>query len=212
MCELLALSCSRPARMAFALGVLAAHGAASGGTRDGWGVAFYHDRDVALFREPAAAGDSPLVRFLQTQAPGTKLAISHIRRATRGAISLPNTQPFAREVAGGMHVFAHNGDLPGIEQSAALAFDRYRPIGTTDSEHAFCALLERMSGVWASASAPPPVEMRLAAVAGFASADFVSAGLAAEGVAFCSTTGAFVSVWALEPASKIKKAKAIRIT
>ncbi|MBK9605789.1 MAG: class II glutamine amidotransferase [Betaproteobacteria bacterium] len=168
MCELLALSCSRKARMTFALGVLAAHGAASGRTRDGWGAAFYDDNDVALFREPAAAGDSPLIRFLQTQAPGTKLAISHIRRATRGAVSLPNTQPFAREVAGRMHVFAHNGDLPGIEQSATLALDRYRPIGTTDSEHAFCALLERMHGLWASASASPPVEMRLAVVAGFA--------------------------------------------
>lgn len=52
MCELLALSCSRKARMTFALGVLAAHGAASGRTRDGWGAAFYDDNDVALFASP----------------------------------------------------------------------------------------------------------------------------------------------------------------
>ncbi len=168
MCELLALSCSRAIRMTFSLSVLAAHGAAGGTTRDGWGAAFYHDADVAIFREPAAAGDSALVRFLQTQGPSTTLAISHIRRATRGAVSLANTQPFAREVAGRMHVFAHNGDLPGIERSAGLAFGRYRPVGTTDSESAFCALLERVHGLWNPASSPPPIEQRLAAVAGFA--------------------------------------------
>jgi predicted glutamine amidotransferase len=168
MCELLALSCSRPARLTFSLSALAAHGAAGGRTRDGWGAAFYQDRDVALFREPTAAGDSPLVRFLQTQGPSTTLAISHIRRATRGAVSLANTQPFAREVAGRMHVFAHNGDLPDIEQFANLAFDRYRPVGTTDSEYAFCALLERVHGLWDSVSAPPPLDQRLAVMAEFA--------------------------------------------
>lgn len=43
-------------------------------------------------------------------------------------------------------MFAHSGDLPGIERSFNLAYDRYRPVGTSDSEHAFCALLERFIG------------------------------------------------------------------
>ena len=162
------MSSSRPARLTFSLETLAAHGAAGGRNRDGWGAAFYQDRDVALFREPRAAGDSPLIRFLESQGPSTTLAISHIRRATRGAISLSNTQPFARQLAGRMHVFAHNGDLPGIENSEALAFDRHRPVGTTDSEHAFCSLLERMNAVWISPSLPPNLDKRLAVIAGFA--------------------------------------------
>ena len=77
---------------------------------------------------------------VEAQGPSTTLAISHIRCATRWAVALSNTQPFARELAGRMHVFAHNGDLPGIERTGTLAFDRYRPVGTTNSEHAFCAL------------------------------------------------------------------------
>ena len=44
----------------------------------------------------------------------TDLAISHIRHAARGSLSLANTQPFTRELAGRSHVFAHNGDLPGV--------------------------------------------------------------------------------------------------
>jgi predicted glutamine amidotransferase len=169
MCELLALSSRWPARLTFSLETLAAHGAATGRNRDGWGAAFYQENDAAIFREPAAAGDSDLIRFIEKQGPSTTLAISHIRRATRGAVALSNTQPFARELAGRMHVFAHNGNLPGIEQSGNLAFDRYRPVGTTDSEHAFCALLERISRLWHSTSVPA-MEKRLAVVTQFAAA------------------------------------------
>ena len=55
MCELLALSSSRPARLTFSLRTLAARGGATGSAHDEWGVAFYQGLDVALFREPAAA-------------------------------------------------------------------------------------------------------------------------------------------------------------
>lgn len=135
---------------------------------DGWGVAFYQGEDVALFREPAAASDSALVRYLETQGPSTPLAISHIRHATRGTVALANTQPFVRELGGRTHVFAHNGDLPGIEGSAVLALGSYRPVGQTDSEHAFCALLARLRTLWDGAD-PPSLEARLSLLATFAS-------------------------------------------
>jgi glutamine amidotransferase len=67
-----------------------------------------------------------------------------------------------------MHVFAHNGDLPGIAESGNLAFELYRPVGATDSEHAFCALLQRMRGLWDATSGVPPVDARLAVVSQFA--------------------------------------------
>ena len=167
MCELLAMSSRRSTQLNFSLQTLAAHSAGAGTARDGWGVAFYQGNDAALFREPTAASDSPLVRFLQSQGPSTTLAISHIRHATRGALNLSNTQPFARELAGRMHVFAHNGNLVGIERAGNLAFDRYRPVGTTDSEHAFCALLERLHGLW-NRTLPPPLPERRAVIAEFA--------------------------------------------
>ncbi|MDI1342097.1 class II glutamine amidotransferase [Polaromonas sp.] len=95
MCELLALSTSGPARLTFSLHTLASRGGATGISRDGWGVAFYLGQDVALFREPLAAGDGPRVRYLETQGPSTHLAISHIRHATQDAVSFSNAQPGA---------------------------------------------------------------------------------------------------------------------
>ena len=164
MCELLGMSSRRPVQLTFSLEALASHSALPGHLRDGWGAAFYQDADVALFREPIAAIDSPLVRFLEHQGPSTALAVSHIRHATQGAVALSNTQPFLREMNGRVHVFAHNGDLPGIKHSGNLAYDRYTPVGTTDSEHAFCALLERLKCLSAS---PSPKE-QLSVLAGFA--------------------------------------------
>ena len=168
MCELLALSSSRPARLTFSLRTLAARGGAAGNTHDGWGVAFYQGQDVALFREPSAAGESALVHYLESQGPSTNLAISHIRRATHGAVQLSNTQPFVRELGGRTHVFAHNGHLPGIMSSAVLALGPYRPVGETDSEHAFCALLARLRLLWEEAN-PPSLDARLSLLAKFAS-------------------------------------------
>jgi glutamine amidotransferase len=167
MCELLALSMSQPARLTFSLHTLAARGGEGGTTRDGWGVAFYEGDDVALFREPAAAGNSALVRYLEAEGPSTTLAISHIRHATQGGVQLCNTQPFARELGGRMHVFAHNGHLPGIERDAAMTLGARRPVGQTDSEHAFCALLERLRPLWQDGQVPP-LDTRLSLLAEFA--------------------------------------------
>ncbi len=134
MRELVALSSSRLVNLTFSLETLAARGGAASSSHDGWGVAFYQGTDVALFREPAAAAESALVRFLEREGPATDLAISHIRHATQGGVSLANTQPFVRELGGRTHVFAHNGDLPSIYRSEALALGSYRPVGQTDSE------------------------------------------------------------------------------
>lgn len=167
MCELLALSTSQPVRLSLSLHTLASHGGTTGSTHDGWGVAFYQGKDVALFREPLAAADSALVRYLETQGPDTSLVISHIRHATRGTVQFSNTQPFIRELAGFTHAFAHNGDLPGIEESAILQRNSFRPAGETDSEHAFCVLLSRMRAIWEDTEVPS-LEARLSLLATFA--------------------------------------------
>lgn len=165
MCELLALSTSRPARLTFSLHTLASRGGLSGTTHDGWGVAFYQGEDVALFREPLAAEGSALVSYLENQGPSTNLAISHIRHATQGTVQFANTQPFIRELGGRTHVFAHNGDLPGIE--AALRLGANHPVGQTDSEYAFCVLLGRLQKLW-DAAALPQLDERGSMIAAFA--------------------------------------------
>jgi len=168
MCELLAVSSDPATRLTLSLSALASHSAPASGTRDGWGVAYYQGKDVALFREPGAADDSPLVRLLERNGPCTSLAISHIRHATQGEVSLANTQPFVREFAGTTHVFAHNGDLPGIRQCKVGPQDRYQPVGTTDSEHAFCVLLERLRAAVGLSTPQPPLRRRLEVIAAFA--------------------------------------------
>lgn len=168
MCELLAMSARHAAHLTVSLEALARHSGPACSTRDGWGAAFYQGHDVALFREPIAADDSALVRWLGQRGPATTLAIAHIRRATLGTVSLANTQPFVRELAGRAHVFAHNGHLPGIALSAGLVCQRYRPIGDTDSEHAFCALLERLHVLWGRTATPPSMQQRLGVVTQFA--------------------------------------------
>ncbi|HEY0887549.1 MAG TPA: class II glutamine amidotransferase, partial [Ramlibacter sp.] len=168
MCELLAVSTSRPARLTFSLHTLAARGSPTGGTRDGWGVAFYQGEDVALFREPGAAGDSALVRFLESHGPATGLAISHIRHATQGSVRLANTQPFVRQLGGRSHVFAHNGNLTGVEAAHGAGAGRWQPVGDTDSERAFCALLDRIEPLWTEPGAVPSLRARLSLLGDFA--------------------------------------------
>lgn len=167
MCELLAMSSSRPARLTFSLKTLASHSAKPGVAPDGWGVAFYDGLDVALFRQAAPAAGSRLVRFLETQGPQTQLAISHIRHATQGRVSLANTQPFSRTMAGRMHVFAHNGNLEGIRGAENMSLGSHLPVGETDSEWAFGLLLERLRPLWCR-GAPPTALDRHTVLADFA--------------------------------------------
>ncbi len=168
MCELFALSASLPVTAVFSLERFSRHGGLEGPHKDGWGVAHYEDGDVRLLKEPDCAAQSPWLRFIEAHPLRGDTLLAHIRKATRGGRTLANTQPFARELGGHMHVFAHNGDLPGIESANGFRLGRFRPVGVTDSEWAFCALLERLSEPWLDAAAPPPLDQRLAAVEAFA--------------------------------------------
>jgi len=78
---------------------------------------------------------------VQRYAIKSRIVISHIRRANRGRVCLENTHPFSRELWGRHWVFAHNGQLSGVKH---LPLGFYQPIGSTDSEHAFCWLLDHI--------------------------------------------------------------------
>ncbi|MGB5832209.1 MAG: class II glutamine amidotransferase [Thiohalocapsa sp.] len=170
MCELFAMSSRVPATLSFSLERLARHGGADGPHRDGWGVAFYEGPDCLLLREPRPASESSLMHFTERRGLRTRMALSHIRLATFGSRSLRNTQPFARELGGRMHLFAHNGDLPSLLDVPAAPGAAFRAIGDSDSERAFCGLLEQVAPLWRglSAEAVPPLAERMSAIAGHA--------------------------------------------
>src|SRR5690606_40590538 len=69
------------------------------------------------------------------------MVISHIRHANIGRVALENTNPFGREMWGLPWVYAHNGQLRGVKK---LPLSHYRPVGTTDSEHALCYILNQL--------------------------------------------------------------------
>jgi glutamine amidotransferase len=167
MCELFALSSLLPTRVSFSIAEFARHGGLTGPHKDGWGIAFYAENDVQIIRETIPAMVSDYVHCLKDYNFSSNLVISHIRLATQGKVKLKNTQPFSRELAGKMHVFAHNGDLKSLEKSQKIKLGRYRPLGETDSEYAFCFLMELMEELWTSEKRPE-LEARLEVVSYFA--------------------------------------------
>ena len=175
MCELFAMSSRTPAIVNYSLHTFAKHGGVTHSNKSGWGIAYFQDRDALLIREPKPAADSPWVDFIATQNLESATVIAHVRLATIGVPTLQNTHPFRRVLGGHVHVFAHNGTLKNLHASAVAQATDATPIGETDSELAFCLLLERMAPLWADPGATPSVEARLEAFAAFA-ADMMSFG------------------------------------
>jgi glutamine amidotransferase len=152
----------------YSLHAFAEHGGLLHPNKSGWGIAYHQGRDALLIKEPSPASDSPFVDFIATQPLASSCIIAHVRYATAGAPSFANTHPFIRELGGQMHVFAHNGGLADIWSRLPLADGSPRPIGETDSEHAFCVLLRRLAHLWRGEATPPPLADRFAVVAEFA--------------------------------------------
>jgi len=168
MCELFAMSSHSPATVTLSLSILAEHGGNTAPHRDGWGIAFYDETDVRVIKDTAGASHSKWVQFVEQQEIRSTLVSSHIRSATDGGIATKNTQPFVRELGGRMHVFAHNGHVPDIKRLNEYRSNSFRAVGDTDSEIAFCALLERIKPLWKDRDATPNIAARLEVVARFA--------------------------------------------
>src|ERR1043166_4899945 len=138
MCELLGMNCNVPTDIVFSFRGFRRRGGATGPHADGWGIAFYERRGCRLFHDPAPSAHSPMAHFIQGFPIKSKNVIAHIRKASRGSVCVENTHPFHRELWARSWVFAHNGLLRNIKRRPLKG---YQPIGTTDSEHAFCYML-----------------------------------------------------------------------
>jgi len=141
MCELLGMSANVPTDICFSLSELMKHGGDAGPHGDGWGIALYEGQGCRSFHDAVPGSDSKISTLLQTYPIKSHIVISHIRQANRGRVCLENTHPFMRELWGRYWTFAHNGELKGIKKQK-LSF--YHPVGTTDSEYAFCWLLDKI--------------------------------------------------------------------
>lgn len=139
MCELLGMSANVPTDICFSFSGLMRRGGCTGHHSDGWGIAFYEGRGCRTFHDPQPSADSEIARLISNYAIKSKVVISHIRKATHGKVCLENTHPFVRELWGRNWTFAHNGKLPGIKKRPLKHF---QPVGNTDSEYAFCWMLD----------------------------------------------------------------------
>lgn len=138
MCELLGMSANVPTDICFSFAGFLHRGGGTGPHRDGWGIAFYEEGGYREFRDPHPSVDSPIARLIRDYPIKSHIVISHIRQANVGQVRLANTHPFTREMWGLPWCYAHNGQLEGWQE---LPLGVSRPIGSTDSEHAFCYLM-----------------------------------------------------------------------
>lgn len=152
MCELLGMDCNVPTDIVFSFRGFAKRGGETGPHSDGWGVCLYDGRGVRSFREPHPAAQSPLARYLRENSIKTKIGVAHIRRKTKGKVQLSNTHPFTRELWGRTWSFAHNGKVHAVTHRS---LSRFQPVGTTDSEHAFCWMMDAIAAKFPSYPSDP---------------------------------------------------------
>lgn len=141
MCQLLGMNCNVPTDIVFSFTGFATRGGQTDEHKDGWGIAFFEGAGVRLFVDHESAVASPVAELIKRYPIKSKNVIAHIRKATQGQIALENCHPFIRELWGRYWVFAHNGDLKNF---SPMLNGPFRPVGTTDSELAFCYLMQSL--------------------------------------------------------------------
>ncbi len=138
MCQLLGMNCNVPTDLHFSMDGFYLRAGKTDQHCDGCGVAFFQNKSVRIFRDHLSALNSPLAQCVKNFNFKSLNAIAHIRKATQGEVNLENTHPFLREIWGENWVFAHNGNLKTVPSLGKDEIEFYQPIGTTDSEWAFC--------------------------------------------------------------------------
>ncbi len=141
MCQLFALSCNVPSAVTFSFTGFSARGGRTGEHGDGFGLAFHDGADCRHFVDAGRASDSALAEFLRFHPIRARTVLAHIRKATQGAVQLANSHPFVREWQGRSWSFCHNGDLKDFHPRLTGSV---MPVGSTDSERAFCWLLQEL--------------------------------------------------------------------
>ncbi len=139
MCQLLGMNANTPTDVMFSFAGLATR---ADEHKDGFGIAFFEGPGLRHFIDHHGARSSPVAALVKNYPIRSENVIAHIRKATQGRVALENTHPFVRELWGRYWVFAHNGDLKGFNPRLHGAF---RPVGDTDSERAFCWLMQELA-------------------------------------------------------------------
>ena len=141
MCQLLGMNCATPTDITFSFRGFSQRAGITSDHSDGFGIAFFEDKACRLFVDNQSAVESPIAELIRNYPIKSRNVIAHIRKATQGKITLENSHPFIRELWGRQWIFAHNGDLHGFDPQLS---GKFTPVGNTDSERAFCYLLDQL--------------------------------------------------------------------
>jgi predicted glutamine amidotransferase len=141
MCQLLGMNCNTPTDICFSFEGFSARGGKTDDHCDGWGIAFFEEKGCRIFIDDKPSLTSPVADLVRRYPIHSTHVIAHIRKATQGEVTLQNCHPFQRELWGRYWVFAHNGNLPDFNPEN-MGF--YQAVGETDSEKAFCVILETL--------------------------------------------------------------------
>jgi predicted glutamine amidotransferase len=144
VCQLLGMNANVPTDVCFSFEGLAQR---ADEHKDGFGISFFEDKGLRSFVDHKSARESPVAELVRRFPIKSDNVIAHIRKATQGRVALENTHPFVRELWGRYWVFAHNGDLKDFNPRLHAAF---KPVGDTDSERAFCWLMQELAKSHAS--------------------------------------------------------------
>ena len=155
MCQLLGMNCNVPTDICFSFAGFRSRGGLTDEHGDGWGIAFFEGLGCRVFLDTTPASNSPIAEMVNQYPIRSCNVIAHIRKATQGEIALYNTHPFCRELWGRYWIFAHNGDLKDLRLPPPKTF---QPVGNTDSERAFCHLLDNLRDHFGTSS-PPPADL-----------------------------------------------------
>jgi glutamine amidotransferase len=159
MCQLLGLNANTPTDLVFSFTGFA-HRAAE--HKDGFGIAFFEGPGLRLFVDHLSATESPVADMIRRYPIRSRHIVTHIRKATQGRVALENTHPFMRELWGRYWVFAHNGNLVDFQPKLHANF---HPVGDTDSERAFCWLMQELAKNHARMPSIPDLTQTLAELA-----------------------------------------------
>lgn len=151
MCQLLGMNANTPTDVMFSFTGFATRAEEH---KDGFGIAFFEGPGVRLLVDAQSARVSPVAEMVRRFPIRSDNIVAHIRKATQGRVALENTHPFVRELWGRYWIFAHNGDL---KHYAPRLHGAFHPVGETDSERAFCWLMQELAK--AHARLPPVAEL-----------------------------------------------------
>ena len=141
MCQLLGMNCNTPTDIVFSFEGFRRRAGLTDCHSDGFGIAFFEGKGVRVFRDDKPGCNSIIADAVKQYHIKSLNVIAHIRKATQGAVNIENTHPFIREIWGENWVFAHNGNLKELPD---MSDSFCQPIGSTDSETAFCYIAEQL--------------------------------------------------------------------